>query len=231
MTTTSIHYRPHKDPKSSHQQIAALVRELASRGFSPVLDVGAAQGMLGHMLAGSSIEIDAIEPNGAWAEMAQPHYRSVFAKTVEDAPLAPRSYRLVVCGDVLEHVIDPVAVLLELRKASAADAKFVISLPNVAHLAIRAMLLFGRFPQMERGILDRTHLHFYTRDTARDMLDRAGLKIERASVTGVPIDELLRDGDDSALGKMLTRFQHVLLKLLPRVFGYQLIFVASAKDI
>jgi SAM-dependent methyltransferase len=206
------------------------VRELARDGFAPVLDVGCAQGMLGEMLAeeGTKTQIDGVEMNATWAEMARPFYRNVWTSTIEDAPLGEKVYRVVVCGDVLEHVVDPVAVLQRLRRAAADDAKFIISLPNVAHVAVRMMLLFGRFPQMPRGILDRTHLHFYTKDTATDMLGAAGLKVERASVTGVPIDELWKTGEGKLLFRALVRSQHLFLSLLPCLFGYQWIFVASA---
>ena len=195
--------------------------------LSPVLDVGAAQGMLGHLVADAGLTLDAIEANPEWAEMARPHYRNVWASYVEDAPLEPRSYKLVVCGDVLEHTPNPLGVLKRLCDAAADDAKFIISLPNVAHLAIRMMLLFGRFPKMERGILDRTHLHFFTRDTALDLLRQAGLRAERVSCTGVPLDELWKNGEGKALYKVMTRTQHAALTVAPRLFGFQWIILAG----
>ena len=207
------------------------MRELAiERGFQPVLDVGCAQGMLGAMMRDTGIEMDGVEPNAAWADMARPIYRDVFATTIENAPLADGRYRLIVCGDVLEHLPDPVGTLKTLRRASTPDARFIISLPNVAHAAIRLMLLFGRFPKMERGILDRTHLQFLTRKTATQMLAQAGLRVERFSVTGVPIDELWRTGQGKPLFRALVRAQHPFLSLLPGLCGYQLIFVAAAND-
>jgi 2-polyprenyl-3-methyl-5-hydroxy-6-metoxy-1,4-benzoquinol methylase len=233
MTTSPVpvHYRSHRDPRSSHQQIIALVREFASkRGFSPVLDVGCAQGMLAQGLSDSNVVFDGVEMNPAWADIARPHYRDVWTSTIEAAPLPRNEYRMVVCGDVLEHVVDPLAVLRQLREASAPDAKFVISLPNVAHLAIRLLLLIGKFPKMERGILDKTHLHFYTRATASQMLREAGLDVERLSVTGVPIDELWKTGEGRLAFRAAVRAQHVLLDILPGLFGYQLIFLASAPE-
>lgn len=217
-----LHYRLHHDPKSSHQQILALVRRL---GRSPILDVGAAQGFLGRQLEGSGLVVDAIEPNTYWAERAEPHYRSVFATTVEDAPLE-HDYRVIVCADVLEHVVDPLAVLGQLREAGSPDAVFVISLPNVAHIAVRLMLLAGLFPPMERGILDRTHLHFWTLRSATDMLRQAGLEVVRARPTGVPLDELWPSGEGSLLFTALARLQHLFLLLAPRLFGYQWVLVA-----
>jgi 2-polyprenyl-3-methyl-5-hydroxy-6-metoxy-1,4-benzoquinol methylase len=218
------HYRLHRDPRSSHQQIVAHVTRLAKQ---PVLDVGAAQGILGRLLDGSGLVIDAVEPHPDWADHARPHYRQVFNTTIEDAPLPDKTYRTVLCGDVLEHTVDPVAVLRRLRRAATDDATFIVSLPNVAHLAVRGMLLFGRFPRMERGILDKTHLHFFTRDTAEQMLRQAGLKVVSARATGVPVDELWPRGEGRTLFRAAVRMQHLALDLAPRLFGMQWVFVAE----
>jgi 2-polyprenyl-3-methyl-5-hydroxy-6-metoxy-1,4-benzoquinol methylase len=219
-----VHYRVHRDPKSSHQQISKLVRELQ---LSPILDVGAAQGMLWHLVQPAELTIDGIEANPRWAELARPYYRQVWASYVEDAPLPPKTYKLVVCGDVLEHTPDPVSVLKRLLEAATDDAKFIISVPNVAHLAVRMMLLFGRFPKMERGILDKTHLQFFTRDTALEMLRQAGLRAERVSCTGVPLDELWKNGEGKLLYRMMTKSQHLALAAAPRLFGFQWVILAG----
>ncbi|HEX2973377.1 MAG TPA: methyltransferase domain-containing protein [Tepidisphaeraceae bacterium] len=218
-----LHYRLHKDPQSSHQQIARLLKDLRP-GLT--LDVGAAQGFLGRLLRDSNLTIDAIEPQTQWAEHAKPFYRNVYAATVEQAKLPSKAYNAIVCADVLEHLVDPVGMLGQLRRAAADDAAFIISLPNVAHLAVRMMLLAGQFPQMDRGILDRTHLHFYTRDTASDMLHQAGLKIERVFATGVPLDELWRRGEGRSLFNAMMRMQHLLVDLAPGLFAFQWIFLA-----
>lgn len=223
-----IHYRSHHDPKSSHQQILRHVRRLKK---TPILDVGAAQGMLGQALQHSGLILDAIEINKDWANLARPFYRQVFNSFVEDAHLQPNHYCVVVCGDVLEHVPHPERVLERLMQAATDDATFIISLPNVAHFAVRMMLLSGRFPQMERGILDRTHLHFYTRDTAQQMLERVGLRVVWARPTGVPVDELFRGHDDgSRVMKTTMRAQHALLRMAPQMFGFQWVFVAKRRN-
>ena len=217
------HYRLHRDPRSSHQQIIGHVLRL---GQQPVLDVGAAQGILGRLAEGSGLVIDAVEPHPEWARHAKPHYRHVFNATVEDAPLPERTYRVVLCGDVLEHTADPVGVLRRLLRAATEDATFIISLPNVAHLAVRGMLLFGHFPKMERGILDKTHLQFFTRATAEAMLREAGLKVVSAKPTGVPLDELWRRGEKKVAFRVAMRLQHLALDLAPGLFGFQWVFVA-----
>jgi 2-polyprenyl-3-methyl-5-hydroxy-6-metoxy-1,4-benzoquinol methylase len=222
------HYRLRRDPKSSHQQIARLLREIRP---NQVLDVGAAQGILGQLLAeeskiedlGSKIEIDAIEPNGEWADAARPYYRQIINSTVESANLPDNTYDCIVCADVLEHLPDPLSTLKRLRQAAKSDATFIISLPNVAHLAVRTMLLFGRFPKMERGILDKTHLQFFTKDTAKDLLTDAGLRIDRILTTVVPLE----DFGNGILTKSMMGMQRLAVALAPRLFAMQWIFVAK----
>ncbi len=218
-----LHYRLHADPKSSHQQLVQLIRRY---GRSPILDVGAAQGFLGQLLAGADFQIDAVEPNPEWAARAAPFYRQVWPLAIEDAPLPARVYRVVVCADVLEHTADPIAVLGTLRNVATEDALFLISVPNVAHLAVRLLLLLGQFPRMERGILDRTHLHFWTRRTVREILAEAGLETLRIRPTGFPLDEIWKTGEGRPLFKLALRLQWLALLIAPTLFAWQWVIVA-----
>lgn len=218
-----MHYALHNDPQSSHQQIAWLVRRI---GRSPVLDVGAAHGVLGMLLQRDPITIDAVEPHPAWAAHARPYYRTVYNSAIEDAELPACTYRVVVCADVLEHTVDPEAVLHVLQRAATPDAFFIVSLPNVAHIAARLLLLVGQFPQMERGIFDRTHLHFYTRHTAMELLRIAGLEVVRVRPTPVPLEQIWPAGLSRTLLATLMALQRVALLLAPTLFGFQWILVA-----
>src|SRR5258705_127788 len=83
------------------------------------------------------------------------------------------------------------------------------------------VMVMGKFPKMERGPLDKTHLQFFTRDTAKEMVEAAGLKVIRTTTTGVPLDEVWKKGEGSAMYKVFSRCQHLLLKIAPRVFGFQ----------
>jgi 2-polyprenyl-3-methyl-5-hydroxy-6-metoxy-1,4-benzoquinol methylase len=225
--TPDPHYRLHQGPRSSHQQIVGLLRRL-NRG--PVLDVGAAQGMLGQQLQTSGLVMDAVEANPQWALAARPFYRRVLACPIETAlkDLPSQTYNTIVCGDVLEHLADPVEVLRRLRELAMPDAAFVISLPNIAHLAVRLMLLLGSFGPMQRGPLDRTHLHFYTRTSARRMLEEAGLRVDEVLATPVPLEEALPGRERSILLRPLMELQRPLVRLLPRLFAFQWIFLARA---
>jgi hypothetical protein len=88
------------------------------------------------------------------------------------------------------------------------------------------MLLVGHFPKMDRGPLDRTHLHFFTRKTATALLQSAGLRVERVSATGIPLDELWKRAEGSLPFTTALRTQHLAVKLLPSLFAFQYIFLA-----
>jgi len=147
---------------------------------------------------------------------------------VEGAQLPDGTYDAVVCADVLEHLPDPLTVLKQLVKAAKPGATFFISVPNIAHLSVRLMLLFGYFPKMERGILDRTHLQFLTRDTAAALLESAGLSIENVYATGVPLEEVWKGGEEKALFKLIRGCQNLAVDWMPRLAGFQWIFQARS---
>ncbi len=88
--------------------------------------------------------------------------------------------------DVLEHLSDPVSVLTRLTSQLVAGGTIIVSLPNVAHYSVSLpLLLFGRFRYADAGILDRTHLHFFVRESAVDLLGAAGFSVDRGLVAGI----------------------------------------------
>ena len=96
-----------------------------------------------------------------------------------EIPYEKESLDYIICADVLEHLRDPEQTILRFLPYLKKDGYFIISLPNVRNYAVVAMLLqYGRFDYADFGILDRTHLRFFTRDTAVEMLERSGLKVE-----------------------------------------------------
>ena len=123
------------------------------------------------------------------------------------------------------------AVLRRIHQVAAPDAVYLISVPNVAHLAVRLMLLGGRFPKMQRGILDKTHLQFLTLDTARQLLAAADLQVRHYSGTPVPLDELWPSGEGSWIYNQLVRVQHAMVRLFPRLFAMQFVFEAVRSEV
>jgi len=158
----------------------ALLLRLVPTG-SRVLDVGCASGYLGTQLSMRRCAIVGIEIDGRAAAVARDSgaYLEVHEIDLDDdassLPVGP--FDIVLCADVLEHLRDPERVLKRLRPLIAGTGSIVISLPNVAHVSVRARLMAGRFDYAERGILDRTHIHLYTYKSARALGRAAGFRL------------------------------------------------------
>ena len=90
-------------------------------------------------------------------------------------------------ADILEHLVDSETVLSKLKVGLKRNGLLVVSLPNVANLYVRLNLLLGRFPYHTKGLLDRTHLRFFTMKSMRSMLTKTGWVVERTQVTSIPI--------------------------------------------
>jgi DNA repair exonuclease SbcCD ATPase subunit len=89
---------------------------------------------------------------------------------------------------VLEHLRDPLAALRRLRRFLKSEGYFVVSLPNVAHASVRLALLQGHFQYRELGLMDRTHLRFFTHDTITQLFDEAELAIVEVHRQEAPIE-------------------------------------------
>jgi 2-polyprenyl-3-methyl-5-hydroxy-6-metoxy-1,4-benzoquinol methylase len=215
-------YQLHRGQASSHRVLARLTLEF---GQTPVLDVGAAEGYLGQLLAGAGLPIDAIEPEERFADAAAPYYRTVYRSAVEEENLQG-CYGTIICGDVLEHLVDPGRVLKGLTRHLAPEGVVLVSVPNVVHLAVRLLVATGRFPRMDRGPLDRTHLHFFTRSTAETLLRESGLAIVQRQPTIVPLGDIFPNRLPVALS-LGERLQTILVRLMPELFAYQWVFAAK----
>ena len=98
------------------------------------------------------------------------------------------TFDTVICGDVLEHLIAPDRTLQVLRGFLKKKGQLLVSLPNVAHASIKANLLLNDFTYTDIGILDRTHLHFFTARSIASFLAKCGFAIETAAAVTLPPD-------------------------------------------
>ena len=160
----------------------ALVRALGTP--RTVLDVGCGIGLNGAAARRRGAVVTGIETDAGAAAEARKRLDEVLALDITDeaamrAGLGDRRFDLILLADVLEHVADPLSVLKRLLGHLAEDGHVIASLPNVAAWTVRLGLLAGRFDYRPSGILDDSHLRFFTRETARRLLEDAGLEVLR----------------------------------------------------
>jgi 2-polyprenyl-3-methyl-5-hydroxy-6-metoxy-1,4-benzoquinol methylase len=160
-----------------------------------VLDVGCATGYLAAELARRGCTVDGIEADPAAGEQARAHCREVVVGDLEapatranvERMLAGARPEIIICADVLEHLRDPWTVLAWLRTLLAPGGRAVISVPNIAHWTGRRALLRGRFDYTDYGLLDRTHLRFFTRASAAELARRAGFAVRAERLADAPL--------------------------------------------
>lgn len=204
------------DPYSAHGRLLKH-----AEGARAVLDVGCSAGGLARALVARGAIVDGIEYDPEAAAEARSVCRTVLCGNLDDMDLAlPQGeYDVALLGDIVEHLRDPTAVLRRLRPLLKPGGRIVVSTPNIANWSMRLMHLAGRWEYTDRGIMDRTHLRFFTHRTVRRMVEDAGFQVIDVDVT-CPLP-VLRGGRASGAAHWLAlRWKNLL--------AYQFVVVGRA---
>ncbi len=213
---------------SSHRRLIRLIPRWAKKG-GRFLDLGAFGGEVGGEVRPHFSHTTAVERDPDQMMPLARRYDAVVIADLEQVAHVPRGIDAILLADVLEHLRAPHDLLGLAAANLAPDGTIFISIPNVANLAIRLHLLLGRFEYQDRGILDRTHVRFFTRTTARRLVKSAGLRIVHEEVTPVPIREAF-PGWPPLVIRPLEMVVLALTPLWPALLGYQFIFVAQRRN-
>ena len=193
-----------------------------------VLDLGCGSGAVGRHLAarGGAGPIDGLTISRQEADLAAPHYRHVEVANLESADLsalfAPASYDIIVCADVLEHIRHPEQVLAQCRTLLAEGGRALLSIPNAGYVGLLAELMAGEFRYRPEGLLDETHLRFFTRRTLLRMLTEARWAVDEVETVQRQLPDSEFNVAFDALPPAVAR--HLLA--LPDALTYQFIVAA-----
>jgi len=204
-------------PLGGHARLLDLV------GFDKrVLDVGCSSGYLARPLVERGCTVVGIESDPEAAAAARSVCEEVLVGDVEvmALPFENGSFDVVLCGDLIEHLREPEHLLARMRPYLRDRGRLVLSTPNVANWVMRLSLLAGSWRYTERGILDRTHLHLFTRKTLVETLSRAGYAIVEFDFT-VPVPLLGTPG--------VERIAHAVGRLRPPLLAYQFVVAAEPR--
>lgn len=168
----------------SQKEIISLVRN------SDVLEIGSSAGYMTKEFAKNGNEVDTVEISG---NVVNASARKSFIGSIEDRILQKKitkKYDFIICADVLEHLVNPEKVLLFLKSKLRNGGNILISIPNIACWNMRIDLLRGKFDYQESGLLDKTHLRFYTYHSFIKLLKNCGFKINDIffSETKIPLE-------------------------------------------
>lgn len=150
---------------------------------SVVLDIGAGSGILPQLLArmNNSVQIDGLDSSPDSESVARRHYRNYYCQDAESfiAQGLLGQYDIVTLNDVIEHMPNPADFLAMLVDGLREDSRIVVTTPNIAYAGVRLALWRGHFEYVDSGILERTHLRFFTRSTLLALFGEAGLHVHR----------------------------------------------------
>lgn len=202
---------------SSH---AAMLEMLGTLPPSRILDLGCSGGLFaeraraaGHHVTG----VDAVEVPGVRERTDRFFVADLDAGIPAEAG---GRYDVVVAGDVIEHLRRPVEMLKDVRRVLRPGGQVLLSVPNFGHWYPRLRVATGLFGYDRRGILDNTHLRFFTRSTLRRSVRSAGFDIIEERATGLPVGAM-GAADSSVALTAARRVDAALVKARPTLFGYQ----------
>jgi 2-polyprenyl-3-methyl-5-hydroxy-6-metoxy-1,4-benzoquinol methylase len=172
--------KPHQYYESDRAEFLDWVGGAHAR----VLDVGCGSGANADWYrAHGAVHVSGIEIDARSAAMAAGAFNRVFHGSVEaalDAGDLEGPFDLIVCADVLEHLVDPWTVLDRLRGLAHERTVLAVSVPNIRHVRALVRIAVGRgFAYEPSGIFDVTHLRFFTPRNAEDMVAGAGWRCDR----------------------------------------------------
>lgn len=209
-------YKAKQSPLGSQSQLLELVPQNARR----VLDLGCGEGAISRALIERGYHVVSVDSRAPISPL--PNF--VEADIGHGLPLEPNDrFDVIVLADVLEHLPQPERLLETAVARLSPEGRILVSLPNVVHWSVRASVLAGKFEYTNRGILDRTHLRFFTKRTATQLFDDAGLHIRSYRTTPVPW-ELVLPKPVQGVAESLERADHLLTRVRPDLFAYQHLF-------
>jgi glycosyltransferase involved in cell wall biosynthesis len=226
------YYQPYRIKTESHSSHA--YSRLAVGSGQDVLEVALGDASFGAELEKAGNRVTYAGPVSSEGPAAASGVHSVI-QTDPSRGLAPVVHQTgpgrfdkILMLDVLEHFAEPERALRDAALLLKPNGSIVVSIPNVANLTVRLMLLFGLFEYHDRGIMDRSHLRFFTRRTARRLIESCGFDVSKRRMTIVPVEVLL--GGPKIVVQLLRGLLIVLTALAPGLLGYQTFLTAQRKQ-
>jgi 2-polyprenyl-3-methyl-5-hydroxy-6-metoxy-1,4-benzoquinol methylase len=211
-------------PYSSHDWILKILAR--EKRALRILDFGTATGYLGMRLREQGHSLAGVEADAEAAAQARAFYDPFYVADLNDFEFPARgAFDWILFADVLEHLREPGKVLARALPCLNPSGKILISAPNVAYFAIRLGLLAGRFDYADRGILDRTHLRFFTLRSLEAMIERAGCRVLDVQAAPAPVQLAFPSTRAKAFAP-LHLAHYALVCLRKQLFAYQFVLTA-----
>ena len=212
------------DKYSSHMKIIAYLKSLSKKNLK-ILDVGCSKGFIAQSLQHYNFEFYGIEYNKEDAKEAKKYYKEIKILDLdrEKPNYSRNSFDIIVMADIIEHLKDSLGIVKYFTKFLKKDGIMAISTANVANIYVRLKLLAGNFDYQERGIMDKTHLRFFTLKAFRKLAKEAKLKIIKEDFTPIPLPMVHEKFQEGKILNLLHKLNYRAMKLTPKLLSFQLI--------
>jgi glycosyltransferase involved in cell wall biosynthesis len=208
--------------QTSHRRI---VQWFERKPPSRVLDLGCGDGRLAELLRACGHEVTGVDQRkseGVGGRVDR-FFDADLDRGIPDE--VGGGYDIVLAADVLEHVRDPRALLIECREHLGPHGTVIASIPNIGHWYPRVRVALGRFDYDRRGILDVGHVRFFTRRSFERIATSAGLTQRRRESIGLPLEVLSRGSrDKNDRVTLLGTTERIAVDLWPTLFGFQFLY-------
>lgn len=160
-----------------------------------VLEIGSSTGYMTKAFLNNGCIVDVVEKNKEASAKLPKGVRKIFNQSIEEENIYQKlanDYDFIIMADVLEHLVNPEKTLKILKRVASQNTALVISMPNIASWVMRKVLfLKGDFEYQESGLLDKTHLHFYTVYSLPKLLSENGWRVDTliGTITRLPFEE------------------------------------------
>lgn len=220
----------HREVDINDNDSLALIARKISRD-SRVLELGTATGYFSRFLKEQlNCTIDGAELDADMAKTAREYCQTLFVGNLEQERLSdhfpPAAYDFVICADVLEHLYNPETLLKQLKALLKPAGRVVISIPNVGYAGLILDLIEGGFQYRDEGILDRTHIRFFTRGSFTGLLSTLGYEVDSVEPVRRALNETEFFGRLDQLPVPLKNY----LFARPDADAYQFVFVARPME-
>jgi 2-polyprenyl-3-methyl-5-hydroxy-6-metoxy-1,4-benzoquinol methylase len=214
-----------QDRYSSHSKIISYIKALNNKNKLKILDVGCSRGFMGKSMQDKNYEFYGIEYNKKDAKEAKKYCKEIKIMDLDwKKPEYPKnSFDIIIMADIIEHLKDSLGTVRYFSKFLKKDGIMILSTANVANIYIRLKLLFGNFDYENRGIMDKTHLRFFTLKTFRQLAKNTNLKIIKEDFTPIPLPTVSGVFEEGRFLNIIHKISHIKTKILPRLLSFQLI--------
>ena len=215
--------------KRSRYSVHDYASRLVGTGHR-VLDVGCGDGAFGADLVRAGNAVTGVDREATVPGSAG--YENVFTADFERglgsfSPRFGNQFDRILLLDRLEHLREPGNLLEDCRRLLNPRGRLIVSVPNAVNFTVRLLILFGQFRYTDRGILDWSHLRFFTRNTITDLLKKYGYRVTAAHFSVIPLERLVPMQPTNPFLRITNRILHLEKSVLPGLFAYEIVLVAE----